>query len=68
MDKKKIIYIRTHLNPVQNAKPHPDELHGPHAQPEPQGAAQTRQEGGDRELWDVGLSHLDLLLQGKDEP
>ena len=56
-----------HLDPVQNANSHPDELHRPHAQPEPQGAAQTRQEGGDRELWDVGLSHLHLLLQGKAE-
>ena len=60
---KKKNYIRTHLNPVQNANSDPNELHGPHAQPEPQGAAQPRQEGGDGELWDVGLSHLHLLLQ-----
>ena len=58
-----IIHNIFDLNPVQNANPHPNQLHGPHAQPEPQGATQPRQKGGDGELRDVGLSHLDLLLQ-----
>ena len=58
-------YIRIHLNPVQNANSDPDELHRPHAQPQPQGAANVRHEGDQRERGDEGLGDGHLLTQAQ---